>query len=271
MTQLTVLPLPTDEPRADMSLIPEARSAPRAVDASGISPDPDGTGFDEEPDTLPSVPQRHSAMYGRHDLTSAPRLVATRVQTSRRGEIAGRPVGEIWSRSSARLVAIVHEQSRNVWRALKRLGVPVNQLDDATQEVFIIVSRKLYTIEEGAERSFLYGTALRVAANLRRSKQARSFDALRETDISLWQKDPDTEQLVHRKHLRELLDQILDNMPDDLREVFVLFELEKLTRNELAELLSLPPGTVASRLRRAREFFEQACEKLRGFPEGGPR
>jgi RNA polymerase sigma-70 factor, ECF subfamily len=257
MTQLTVLPLATDEPRADVSLIPEARSAPRAVDASGISPDPDEPSWDNEPDTLPSAPERHSAMYGRRDSSSAPRLVAAQVHANQA--------------ANARLVAIVHEQSRNVWRALKRLGVPIDLLDDATQEVFIIVSRKLHVIDEGAERSFVYGTAVRVAANLRRSRQARSFDALSETDISLWQKDPDTEQLVHRKHLRELLDQILDNMPDDLREVFVLFELEKLTRNELAELLFLPAGTVASRLRRARELFEGACEKLRGFPEGGPR
>ncbi len=64
---------------------------------------------------------------------------------------------------------------------------------------------------------------------------------------------------------------ILDKMPDDLREVFVLFELEKFTRAELSELLGVPAGTVASRLRRARELFEDACEKLREFPEGGPR
>jgi RNA polymerase sigma-70 factor (ECF subfamily) len=81
----------------------------------------------------------------------------------------------------------------------------------------------------------------------------------------------DAEQLVHRKHLRELLDHILDEMSDELREVFVLFELERLTRSELSDLLHLPAGTVASRLRRAREFFEHACEKLRHFPEGGPR
>jgi RNA polymerase sigma-70 factor (ECF subfamily) len=173
--------------------------------------------------------------------------------------------------SSDRLASLVRDQSRNVWRALRRLGVPFDLLDDATQEVFIIASRKLCFIDEGAERSFLYGTALRVAANLRRSRQAQRHDPLGDDDIRLGQAQPDTEQLVHRKHLRELLDHILDKMPDDLREVFVLFELEKLTRNELADLLGLPAGTVASRLRRAREYFEGACEKLREFPEGGPR
>jgi len=170
-----------------------------------------------------------------------------------------------------RLVELVREQSHNVWRALRRLGVPVDLLDDATQEVFIIVARKIEFIDDGAERSFLYGTALRVAANLRRSQRALRHDSLGEENTRLWQTEPDAEQLVHRKQLRELLDQILDNMPDDLREIFVLFELERFTRQELSELLGLPAGTVASRLRRARELFEDACEKLREFPEGGPR
>ena len=262
MTQLTVLPLSTDEPRADALLFPEARSAHSAVDASGNSPSSDppeafAEADDREP--LPSEPVRHSATFGRHDqqVPSSSRLLAADAPPN--------------LATKNRLIAIVREQSRNVWRALRRLGVPVDLLDDATQEVFIIVSRKLYFIEPGAERSFLYGTALRVAANLRRTQKARRFDALDETDRRLWQREPDAEQLVHQKHLRELLDRILDTMPDDLREVFVLFELEKLTRNELAELLSLPPGTIASRLRRAREFFEDACEKLRECPEGGPR
>ena len=185
--------------------------------------------------------------------------------------LRGQAQSRIPAQSSDRLVSLVRDQSRNVWRALRRLGVPVDLLDDATQEVFIITSRKLCFIEAGAERSFLYGTALRIAANLRRSRKAERHDPLGEGDTTLWQTEPDTEQLVHRKQLRELLDHILDAMPDDLREVFVLFELEKLTRSELADLLGLPAGTVASRLRRARELFEDACEKLREFPEGGPR
>ena len=261
MTQFTVLPLPTDEPRADALLFPEAPSAPDAFNASGNSPisGQDAQLYDDQDEPMPSEPVRLSAMIARRggSVPSSSRLVAADAQLNQT--------------SKDRLGAIVREHSRNVWRALRRLGVPVDLVDDATQEVFIIVSRKLYFIDAGAERSFLYGTALRVAANLRRSRQARPFDQLRETDISLWQTEPDAEQLVHRKHLRILLDQILDKMPDDLREVFVLFELEKLTRNELADLLGLPAGTIASRLRRARELFEDACNKLRDFPEGGPR
>ena len=52
-------------------------------------------------------------------------------------------------------------------------------------------------------------------------------------------------------------------MPLDLRTVFVLFELEELTMAEIAELLGLAPGTVASRLRRARQDYGAAVHRLR--------
>jgi RNA polymerase sigma-70 factor (ECF subfamily) len=147
----------------------------------------------------------------------------------------------------------------------------VASLDDATQEVFIVASRKLDAVGRDSMRSFLYGTAIRVAANFRRSRQARVHDALDDADTNPWQPQVDAEHLVEQKQLRELLDQILDTLSDDLREVFVLFELEKLTRIEISELLGLPSGTIASRLRRAREHFENACDKLRTSPRGGLR
>ena len=263
MTQLTVLTLPADEPRADVLLFPEAHAS--RVNASGDSSEfgsgdyvgyPAGTVED-----VSNPPTRRSGVLTRNpnDPPSSSRF---------------RPLRAVSSSVPAdnqRLVELVREQHRSVWRALRRLGVPVASLDDATQEVFIIVSRKLDVVDGDCIRSFLYGTALRVAANFRRSRQARRHDSLEETDVGAWQAGHDAEQLVHQKQLRELLDQILDNMSDDLREVFVLYELERFTRLEISELLGLPAGTIASRLRRAREQFEDACERLRAFPQGGPR
>jgi RNA polymerase sigma-70 factor (ECF subfamily) len=272
MTQLTVLPLPTDEPRADALLFPEVHAAAAHVNASGISPISGERAHqlsnEFEETEMPSEPGRNSAMVPRCDDAEEWLKNHTPTPSSSRLVVVQ---AEAPATSDDRLVAMVRAHSRNVWRALRRLGVPVDLLDDATQEVFIVASRKIDFIEDGAERSFLYGTALRIAANLRRSRQVQRHDQLSDNDTNLWQTEPDQEQLVHRKHLRELLDQILDKMPDDLREVFVLHELEKLTRNELADLLGLPAGTIASRLRRARELFEDACEKIRDFPEGGPR
>ena len=179
MTQLTVLPLSADEPRADVLLFPEAHLAPSAIDASGNSlislEPPPSLAETDDVEPLPSQAIRVSATFGRRDaqVPSSSRLIAADAQAN--------------ATSNERLSAIVREQSRNVWRALRRLGVPIDWLDDATQEVFIIASRKLHFIEPGAERSFLYGTALRVAANLRRSHKARQFAPLDETDRCLWQ------------------------------------------------------------------------------------
>ena len=65
-----------------------------------------------------------------------------------------------------------------------------------------------------------------------------------------------------RRRLSELLDVVLEQMPIDLRTVFVLFELEGLSAPEIAAALSIPLGTVASRLRRARQTFAQAAARL---------
>ena len=81
------------------------------------------------------------------------------------------------------------------------------------------------------------------------------------------------EQLLERRQARALLDRLLDEMLEELRVVFVLFELEELSIKEIAELCEIPVGTVASRLRRARDDFEQRvarAEARRRF-SGGER
>jgi RNA polymerase sigma-70 factor (ECF subfamily) len=55
---------------------------------------------------------------------------------------------------------------------------------------------------------------------------------------------------------------IMDGMDEDSRAVFMLFELEGLTMVEIAKVVDAPQGTVASRLRRAREHFERESREL---------
>ena len=141
-----------------------------------------------------------------------------------------------------------------VWRSLRRLGVPPPATDDAAQEVFLIASRKLSDIEVGRERAFLFAIALRIAANARRSfarRDARHDDTL----DNVVDPAPSPEALADRARARELLDRVLETLDLDLRAVFVLHELEELSMAEIATTLDVPAGTVASRLRRAREAF----------------
>jgi RNA polymerase sigma-70 factor (ECF subfamily) len=165
--------------------------------------------------------------------------------------------------ASDRLRVMFDSHFAFVWRSLRRLGVPAGVTDDATQEVFLVASKRLAEIDDGRERSFLFATALRVAANARRSFQrrdARHDDAL----DHVVDPSPSPEQLADRARARELLDRALAELDIDLRAVLVLHELEEMSMAEISVTLDLPPGTVASRLRRAREAFRTAALHLKG-------
>lgn len=176
--------------------------------------------------------------------------------------------------SSERRNAVLGELLRlhyaSVWRTLRRVGVEESRVEDAAQEVFIVLSRKLDQIQPGCERRYLLNSALRVAANYRRSGKARRevFDevvAEQETDPL-----PGADSLLSQKRLRELFDQVLSSWSADIRTTFLLFEIEGLSVPEIAELTSVPIGTVSSRLRRGRELFLAAVKRLkaRGLLEG---
>jgi RNA polymerase sigma-70 factor (ECF subfamily) len=153
------------------------------------------------------------------------------------------------------------------WRFLRGLGVPEANVDDAAQQVFLVTSQKLDSVVVGSERSFLVGTALGVAANARRSYARRQevSDAALESRVD---EAPTPEERTEARQGLALLDQFLDSLGEDLRVVFILFELEGLTMAAIAETLGLPQGTVASRLRRAREEFQAMAKR---FQAGLPR
>ena len=74
---------------------------------------------------------------------------------------------------------------------------------------------------------------------------------------------PSPEEHLERQQARELLDTILDALPEELRAVLVLFELEGLEVREIAALQDIPIGTASSRLRRAREEFSVIAKRVR--------
>lgn len=161
-----------------------------------------------------------------------------------------------------RLRAMVAAHFEFIWRALRGLGVPAANVDDATQQVFWIAAQKLDVIASGSERAFLFSTARGVAANARR---ARSRNREQADDGSLElvsDAAPDPEEAAQKSQAKRLLERVLSEMNEDIRTVFVLFELEGLTSVEIADLLQIPVGTAASRLRRAREEFQIAVTKL---------
>jgi RNA polymerase sigma-70 factor, ECF subfamily len=171
---------------------------------------------------------------------------------------------------SARLTRVAQEHLDFVWRCLRRFGVPAADADDAAQQVFLVAADKLSDVPVERERAFLFATAARVAANARRSIRRRqsAYDSLSQAP-----EEPSASQdeLSDQLRARALLDQVMADMPDDLREVFVLFEIEEISIQDIATTLEIPIGTVGSRLRRARQAFQQAVTRHRariGFRQG---
>jgi RNA polymerase sigma-70 factor (ECF subfamily) len=174
--------------------------------------------------------------------------------------------------SPERVAGLVREHYGFVWRLLRRLGLREGDADDAAQQVFLVAVDRLAGVERERERSFLYGVALNVGSRARRSEQRRREEPLEAAGEGV-AGEPSAEQLLERRQARDALDALLAEMPDELRVVFVLFELEELSTPQIAEICAIPVGTAASRLRRAREDFEERVARLearRRFSGGEP-
>ena len=164
----------------------------------------------------------------------------------------------------ARVRALVERYFDSVWRALKRLGVPEGGVDDAAQQVFLVASRRLDEIEPHGERAYLLGVALRVAADARRALLRRREVPMDDsTALTAPPALPVEERLDEERALRQLSAHLAE-LPDEMREAFVLFELDELSAPEVAALLGVPVGTVASRVRRARDSIRQHLTRKRG-------
>jgi RNA polymerase sigma-70 factor (ECF subfamily) len=188
-------------------------------------------------------------------------VVASTVESDA-GAAPGAGTFRTLSYADERLCACVSAHLAAVWRMLRRSGVPAADADDAAQKVFLVLSQKLKEIPPGRELSFLLRTAVLVASVARRTQRRRrevSDPSPEERPSSM----PTPEREVLQREALSQLDTILSEMDESLRVVFVLYEIEEMTMAAIAETLEIPHGTVASRLRRARERFEALAEVIR--------
>lgn len=147
-----------------------------------------------------------------------------------------------------------------VWRTLRRLGVSDRDAMDAGQKVFLIAHRNLPLFEgRSTVKTWLCGIALRVAADYRKSAVTRREVLVAETPEGASRAADQLERLEERERLAAL-DAVLSQLPIDQRTVFVLFEIEEMSGEQIAELLAVPEGTVRSRLRLARRAFSKVLE-----------
>jgi RNA polymerase sigma-70 factor, ECF subfamily len=161
-----------------------------------------------------------------------------------------------------RVRSIVRAHYSFLWRSLRRLGVPEASVEDAAQKVLLVVAKRIDDIAPGREKAFLFGVALRIERTMRRESSARREVVDEDLLASLPSRGSDAGEQLDERRARALLDGLLEGLPLDLRTVFVLYELEEMTMAEIASMLDLPSGTVASRLRRAREAFDALSRRV---------
>lgn len=162
------------------------------------------------------------------------------------------------------LTRIYEQHADFVFRILRRLGVPASDVADATQEVFLTVHRALPEFQGRSSVPTWLFTICRSVARDRRRRAHRRYEVL---DATLVDAEPDTSGDVaigfeQREQLMEL-DRLLDALSEEQRDVFILFELERMTGAEIADALGIPQGTVFSRLRLARAAFRAALSRHR--------
>jgi RNA polymerase sigma-70 factor, ECF subfamily len=159
-----------------------------------------------------------------------------------------------------------YEHLEFLCRSLRSLGVQEEAVEDAAQDVYVVVHRRAHDFRgEAHPRTWLFAVARRVAWNYRRAARRRearlvatSFD---EHDTALHSADAGPLETVARRQAVELLDRLLEDTGDQARKLFVLVEVAGMTVGEAAEALSMNHNTAYTRFRTARPAFAAAVER----------
>ena len=154
-----------------------------------------------------------------------------------------------------------------VWRSLRRLGVPEAALDDASQDVFLVLHRRWADFQrQSSMRTWIYGILLRVASDYTkraRRERARWSPEVPELESSV--ESPD--HLYQQREAAIILRLALAQLEDKERQILVLIDLEERSVVEAAEALGVNLNTAYSRLRRARQAFEKALKSAQAKRE----
>jgi RNA polymerase sigma-70 factor (ECF subfamily) len=141
-----------------------------------------------------------------------------------------------------------------------RLGGPRMDAEDVAQEVFVIALKRIHTFRgESKVTTWLFAITRNVVNNRRRRLAIRRFVGMDRIE-SLPDENASTDEHLHRKQQRKLVQSALECLPQKQREVIVLMDLEERSANEASDMLGVPPGTIYSRLHYARKAFTSALK-----------
>jgi RNA polymerase sigma-70 factor (ECF subfamily) len=173
-------------------------------------------------------------------------------------------VTEVREEADSLDLSTIHaEHADFVWLTLQRLGVRDADVEDSLQEVFVVVHRRLHTFDASSRMTtWLFGICLRVAAAYRRRAHFRLERATGEVPEQATPEERSPESAVAAGEARERLRAVLDGMELEERALFVMFEIDEVPCEQIAEMLGVPVGTVYSRLHAARKAFQSALRRF---------
>ena len=161
---------------------------------------------------------------------------------------------------------VYEQQFGFVWRVLRTLGLPSAAVEDAAQDVFVVVHRRLAEFEGRSDiRTWLFQVAKWVVVAERRRARAKPEHEL--VDEGIRDESLDPFDAVARSEAVRTLERILARMDAEKRIAFLLLDIEEMKASEVAELLEINVNTVYSRLRLAREQFRKLLGELERKPE----
>ena len=190
--------------------------------------------------------------------TTAAALHSPGVEVSRETPVPRRPIPVA---PRVDVADLFHEHAPFVWRLLRRLGVAERDVPDVTQEVFVVVHRNLPGFEgRSSTRTWVYGICIRAAADYR--KRAHVRREVPNGDVPERAIPASQEHALDLERARQLLDRLLDELDPDKRAVYVLFEIEQLSMEEVAAAVGCPTQTAYSRYYAAREHMQAGARRL---------
>jgi len=173
------------------------------------------------------------------------------VTSAGRGDLASAP-----TELAQRMTVLVSENADFVWRSLRRLGVADADVDDALQEVFLVVYRRIADYEDrGLLRAWLFAISRQVASHYHRG-QTRTEQRHRGLIVDVAAQDP--HEIVARREAVGIVSSFLQELDEPQRVVFYLSEVEGMTAPEISAATGVGLNTVYGRLRLARKRFERA-------------
>ncbi len=177
------------------------------------------------------------------------------------GEVLGQVIERCRARDEAAWRELYDAHFDFVYRVARRLGTPEGEVEDVVHDVFVVVYNKLDQFEGGKLTTWLYRITANIVSGKHRKRRVRkAFESLK-----LWvgAAPPESpERSAERRSASAAVERILERMSPKKREVFVLFELEAIPGEQIAEQLGCPLGTVWTRLHHARKEFLKVAKRL---------